>query len=411
MPQFEYLVKDTQGNDQTGVEEAVDTNAMVEFLRKQGYLIVRINEVSPRKFFSISIKKGAPSIGGKRGRIGIDDLVIFSRQLSTLVGAGVPLLESLQVLTEQTEKINFRTVIRGLHDEVRGGKSFSEALEKHPRVFSYLFIHMVRAGESSGHLEEILDRLATYLEKTSALHKKIRSALTYPAVVASMALLITTGMLTFVIPKFAEIFSSLNAPLPMPTLIIISISNFLKAYFLLLVLALVVFFFLFNKWKKTKSGRLVWDAAKLRIPVFGALFLKVAVSKFTRTFATLVKSGVPILSSLEIVAFTVGNSQLERLILSLRASVTKGEGLSVPLSKSTFLPPMVVRMIAVGEETGELEKMLVKIADFYDAQVDSTVAALTSLIEPLVIAFLGVVIGGIVVSMFLPIFTLTQVIH
>jgi len=409
MPQFEYLVKDAKGHDQTGVEEARDTEALVENLRRQGYLIVRIHEVGERKIFSRGTgKSGIRAMGG---RIKIDDLVVFSRQLSTLVGAGIPLLESLAILVDQTEKAQFKKIIRLLHDDVRNGKSFSEALEKHAKVFSLLFIHMVRAGESSGNLEEILDRLANYLEKTSALQKKIRSALTYPAVVSAMALIITTGMLTFVIPKFAEIFYSINAPLPTPTLILIAVSNFIKANFFFICGGSAVLSFVFDRWRRTKSGRFVWDSLKLKFIIFGPLFLKVAVSKFCRTLATLVKSGVPILSSLEIVGHTSGNARLEQLILGLRTSVTKGEGLAGPLSKSPVLPPMVVRMIAVGEETGELEKMLIKIADFYDAQVDSLVSSLTSLIEPLVIAFLGIVIGGIVVSMFLPILTLTQAIH
>ncbi len=406
MPQYQYLVKDSQGHDQTGLQEATDPNTLVESLRRQGYLIIRINEIRHRKFFSLSFKQEGPRAKG--GRIKIDDLVVFSRQLATLVGAGVPLLESLGVLKEQTEKTQFKNVIQSLHDEVRGGKSFSEGLEKHSKVFSFLFIHMVRAGETSGHLEEILDRLATYLEKTSALQKKIRSAMMYPAAVATMALLITTGMMIFVIPKFAEIYYSINAPLPTPTRIIIVASNLIKDYFLILLALAGLGAFIFHKWKRTKSGRLIWDSLKLKFPIFGPLFLKVAVSKFSRTFATLVKSGVPILSSLDIVAYTMDNALLERIILGLRASVMKGEGISGPLAKTPLLPPMVVRMIAVGEETGELEKMLGKIADFYDAQVESTVAALTSLIEPLVIAFLGVVIGGIVISMFLPILTLTQ---
>ncbi len=412
MPQFEYLVKDAQGNDQKGTEEAQDTGALVENLRRQGYLIIRINEIQKKRLFGLAKgKEGGVGKQGAGGRVRIDDLVIFSRQLSTLVGAGIPLLEGLAILVDQTEKAALKKIIRELHEQVRAGKSFSEALEKHSKVFTFLFIHMVRAGETSGHLEEILDRLATYLEKTSALQKKIRSALTYPAVVSAMALIITTGMMTFVIPKFAEIFRSVNAPLPTPTLVLITVSNFMRANLLLIFSVIVILCFLFHRWKKTKSGGLIWDSLKLKFPVFGPLFLKVAVSKFCRTLATLVKSGVPILSSLEIVAYTSGNSQLERLILGIRVSVTKGEGLSRPLSESSLLPPMVVRMIGVGEETGELEKMLTKIADFYDTQVDSTVSALTSLIEPLVIAFLGIVIGGIVISMFLPILTLSQAIH
>ncbi len=409
MPQYEYFVKDQQGHDQSGVEEAQDTGMLIENLRKHGYLIIRINELKQKSLFSI--QKGKAVSRGKAGSVKIDDLVIFARQLSTLVGAGIPLLEGIEILVDQTEKAAFKTVIRKLYEEVRAGKSFSEALEKHPKIFSFLFVHMVRAGETSGHLEEILDRLATYLEKTSALQKKIRSALTYPAVVTAMAMIITTGMMTFIIPKFAEIFRTVNAPLPLPTIILINVSNYVKDNLLFMSFLGAGFFVAFHFWKKTKSGRLIWDSLKLNFPVFGPLFLKVAVSKFCRTLATLVKSGVPILSSLEIVAYTSGNAQLEKLILGIRNSVTKGEGISGPLGQSTILPHMVVRMIAVGEETGELEKMLTKIADFYDTQVDSTVSALTSLIEPLVIAFLGIVIGGIVVSMFLPILTLTQAIH
>ncbi len=408
MAQFEYLVKDSEGHDQTGVEEAPDSSSVVQSLRRKGFLIVRINELKQKKLFSFSTKQ---SLREKGGRVKIDDLVIFSRQMATLIGAGVPLLQSLEALIEQTEKARFKAILRYVKDQVQGGKSFSESLQKYSDVFSPLFIHMVQAGETSGHLEEILDRLANYLEKTSALQNKIRGALTYPAVVSGMALIITTAMLTFVIPKFAEIFQSVNAKLPMPTLLLISVSNFMRLNILWISIGAVLVVILFRQWKKTKSGSFVWDALKLKFPVFGPLFMKVGVSKFTRTLATLLKSGVPILSSLEIVAHTSGNSRLEKLLLSLRASVTKGEGLAGTLSQSPLLPPMVVRMIAIGEETGELEQMLVKVSDFYDTQVDTAVDSLTSLIEPFVIAFLGIVIGGIVFAMFLPILTLTQAIH
>ncbi len=408
MPQFEYLVKDQEGRDQRGVEEAPDTGTLVQSLRKQGFLIVRINEIKEKKIFSLTVGGGGAGQKEKGGKVKIDDLVIFSRQMATLVGAGVPLLQCLEVLVEQTEKAKLKNVLRNVHEQVQSGKSLSEALEKHSKVFPFLFIHMVRAGESSGHLEEILDRLAVYLEKTAALQKKIQAALTYPAVVSAMAVIITVGMMTFVVPKFGEIFTSLNAPLPGPTLFLIGVSNFMRQNFILLAIVFTLLGFGFFQWKRTKKGQRAWDGAKLKMPVFGELFLKVAVSKFSRTLATLVKSGVPILSSLEIVAHTSGNVLIAELILGLRAAVTKGESLAGPLSKSPLLPPMVVRMIAVGEETGELEKMLIKIADFYDAQVDTAVASLTSIIEPIVIAFLGVVIGGIVISMFLPILTLTQ---
>lgn len=410
MPQFEYLVKDGEGHDRKGVEEAPNPDALVQSLRRQGYLIIRINRMKePMRLFSIEI--GRTKQEGKSGRIKIDDLVIFSRQLATLIGAGVPLVQSLEVLVEQTEKAKLRIVIQDLQKEVQGGKSLSEALERQSKIFSYLFIHMVRAGESSGHLEEILDRLSGYLEKTSTLRRKVGSALSYPAFVCSMAVIIVGGILTFIIPKFAEIYTSINAQLPMPTLILMSLSDFLKNNLLYIAGALVLLFVLFNRWKNTKGGAYSWDAFKLRLKLFGPLFTKVAVSKFCRTFSMLIKSGVPMLTSLEIVARTSGNCVLEREILNLKEAVTKGEGLSASLQQSKVLPPMVTRMIAVGEETGELENMLTKAADFYDTQVDSAVSTLTSLIEPLMIVFLAVVIGAIVVAMFLPVFNLTQAIH
>jgi len=408
MAQFEYFVKDTEGHDQTGVEEAPDANSVVQSLRKKGYLIVRISELAEKKFFGGGGKKKS---GLRGGSVKIDDLVIFARQLATLIGAGVPLLQSLETLVEQTERTKLRETVRGLKEDVQGGKSLSEAIEKHPLIFSNLFVHMIRAGETSGHLEEILDRAATYMEKTSILQKKIKAALTYPAVVSVMAFGITTAMLIFVIPKFAEIFQSLNATLPTPTRVLIDVSAFVRANFLMIFLLLIGLFILFRQWAATKRGRFIWDSVKLKMPIFGNLFLKVSISKFARTFSTLIKSGVPILSSLEIVAHTSGNSLLEELILGTRIAVSKGEGLSGPLSESPLLPPMVVQMMAVGEETGELEKMLVKIADFYDSQVDSAVSSLTSLIEPMVIAFLGVVVGGIVFAIYLPILNLTQAIH
>lgn len=409
MPEFEYYVKDSEGQDRTGQEEAADTQALVGSLQKKGFLVVRIKEVKQKKPFFFDPGVSVPS--GKRGRIKIEDLIIFSRQLATLVGAGIPLLQGLEILIDQSEKAELKTVTRALHEDVKNGRSLSESLEKHSRAFPLLFTHMVRAGESSGHLEEILDRLAGYLEKTSALQKKIRSAVMYPEVVSVMALLITVGMMTFVIPKFAEIFYSINAPLPTPTRLLIVVSNFLRANIFYLSGGLVAAFVSLKRWGRTKSGKVFFDTLKLRMPIFGKLFLKSAITKFCRTLATLTKSGVPILSSLEIVAHTSGNVLLENLILSLRTSVMKGEGLSRLLSESPLMPPMVVKMIAVGEETGELETMLVKIADFYDAEVDTAVSGLTSLIEPLVIAFLGIVIGGIVMAMFLPILTLTQAIH
>ncbi len=406
MPPFEYQVKSKSGKNQTGVQEGPDVNAVVASLRSQGFMILRIKEVRKAKWFTLTVKK----TGGKSGKVSLDDLVVFSRQMTTLVGAGIPLIQALDILAEQVDREEFRVVLREMHQQVQSGKSFSDALEKHPKVFSVLFINMVRAGESSGSLEEILERVATYLEQTSALQKKVKSAMMYPVAVTCIAFLITFAMMAFVIPKFATIFEDLRAPLPAPTKILIGMSHFLAGNWVLTLGILGAGIFLMGQLLKTPPGRMVWDSYKLRLPVFGPIFLKCAVSKFSRTLSTLVKSGVPILSSLEIVSKTSANKRLEFIIHSLVESVKKGESISGPLGKSSVFPNMVVRMIAIGEETGELEEMLTKIADFYDTEVNTAVDGLTSLIEPLIIAFLGVVIGGIVVAMFLPILTLSSAI-
>lgn len=409
MPTFEYQVKSKDGKDQIGLQEAADVATLVSNLRGQGFMVIKINEVKKGKILTAS-KGPAKKNVGKSGNVILDDLVVFSRQMATLVGAGIPLIQALDILASQVDKEKFRLILRDMHQQVQGGKSFSDAMEKHYKVFSALFINMVRAGETSGSLEEILDRVATYLEKTSALQKKVKSALMYPSAVTGLAFIITYGMMAFVIPKFAEIFEGLQAELPAMTQILIDVSHFLQAQWVLTIGSMVALFFLIRQVLRTPTGRLAWDSYKLRLPVFGPLFLKVAVSKFARTLATLVKSGVPILSSLDIVSKTSGNRRLEIIIKTLMDSVKKGESIAGPLAKADVFPAMVVRMIAIGEETGELEEMLTKIADFYDAEVDAAVDGLTSLIEPLIIAFLGIVIGGIVVAMFLPILTLSSAI-
>ncbi len=403
MPQFEYVVKDKEGKNLNGKREAADVNNVVAALRQEGFLIIRVNEIKAKSSFSKQIFTARHG-----GRVKIDDIVVFSRQLATMVEAGVPLVQSLAILTEQAENASLQKAVINLKDEVESGKSLSEALEKHKRIFSELFISMVKAGESSGRLEEILDRLSTYIEKTNALQKKIKSALVYPAVVSSMAMLITFGMMTWVIPQFAGIFVSLNAPLPTPTKILIAISDALRHNLILIVGCVIGTIFAFLRYIKSKKGRFWFDGLKLKLPIFGPLFMKVAISKFSRTLSTLVKSGVPILAALEIVGKTSGNVRIEKIILEVRTSIKEGESISAPLMKKKIFPPMVVRMIAVGEETGELDKMLGKISDFYDVQVENAVNGLTSMIEPLVIAFLGIVIGSIVIAMFLPILTLTN---
>jgi len=400
---FKYVAKSADGKNVTGTLEAADRNALVNKLREKDLIIISVTkteEVSKaeRRFLT-------------RKRIKIDDIVIFTRQLATMVDAGIPLVGALDILGEQIEKKVFSNVILCIRDDVETGSSLSEALSKHPSAFSPLFVNMVKAGESSGMLDEILDRLANYLEKTSNLQKKVQAALLYPCVVAIMAVIITAVLLLKVIPEFKKIFAGFGAALPKPTLILIGISDFLNKYFPFSIAALVIIGFLFSRYIRTEKGRTRFDTFKLRLPIFGILLKKVAVSKFSRTLSTLVRSGVPILNSLEIVGKTAGNKLIERAVEKVYSSIKEGENISEPLSKSGVFPPMVVRMVSVGEQTGQLEKMLSKIADFYDAQVDAAVSGLTSIIEPLIIAFLGLVIGTIVICMFLPIFKISTIVN
>ncbi len=411
MASFEYWVKDKAGKDLKGVQDAKDAQELVRQLKTKGYLVVRVEEVKKKNPSMLSVQKAsATGKPGKSGRIKLDDLVIFSRQMATLVAAGIPLIQALDILADQMEKEKFRQTLRQMHSDVQTGKSFSEAMQVHPKVFSALFIHMVRAGEMSGKLQEILDRVAHYFEKSSALQKKVKAAVMYPMAVSIMAFGITFFMLAFVIPQFATIFQGLGAELPAPTRILIAVSNYLAAHWWWILAVLGGSIFVFRKFISTPVGRLPWDTFTLRMPIFGPIILKVAVSKFARTLSTLVRSGVAILAALEIVSKTSGNARIEKVITDLMVSVTRGESLSSPLERSGVFPSMVVRMIAIGEQTGELEAMLTKIADFYDTQVDTAVSGLTSLIEPLIVGFLGIVIGGIVIALFLPILTLTQAI-
>ena len=399
MATFKYVAKEQDGKTVSGVMELNDRSGVIDALRKKDLIIVSVSEALPTFNFAFKTKK----------RVKLDDLVVFSRQLATMVEAGIPLVGALDILGEQMENNTFHDIVMKLRNDVESGSSLSEALAKHKAVFSTLCVNMVKAGESSGMLDEILDRLAAYLEKTSALQKKVQSALMYPAIVSAMALGITLLLLLKVIPVFKNIFTGFGAELPTPTLILIGISDFLQKYFLLAVAIVGGLAFLFTRYIKTRDGQLKFDAALLNMPIFGILFKKVAISKFTRTLSTLIRSGVPILASLEIVGKTAGNKAVELAVENVRTNVRDGENVAEPLAKSKIFPPMVVRMVAVGEQSGQLEKMLSKIADFYDEQVDAAVSGLTSLIEPLIIAFLGVVIGSIVICMFLPIFKLTAV--
>ena len=400
MNTYQYIAKEKNGHTVSGVLEGDSELEVADILHKKELIVVSI-EQSKKK----SIKAKA-----KDKKIKSDDLVIFSRQLATMIDAGIPLVHSLGILGEQIENNNLRDVVITVRQDIEAGMGFCDSLAKHPKVFSELFINMVKAGEASGMLDEVLDRLATYLEKSAALSRKIRSSLAYPVVVVTMAILITAVLLLKVVPTFKGIFEILGGKLPLPTRILIGISDLLRHYFLPLVALLIALSFLFKRYINTAKGRYKFDLNKLKAPVLGPLFRKLAVAKFSRTFSTLVRSGVSILNALEIVSRTSGNKVVEEAVLNCLKSVRDGEPIAKPLSKSKVFPPMVCRMISVGEQTGQLEKMLSKIADFYDEQVDAATSALTSMIEPLVIAFLGIVIGGIVISLFLPIFKITELI-
>lgn len=402
MPAFKYLAKDKDGKNVSGSSEAVDMRALVESLRKRELTIVHIEEGKEKT------KKTAG--GGGREKVKLDDLVIFSRQLATMVDAGIPLVGALDALQDQMENKGFKTVVKRIRDNVEGGSSLSEALSKQPNAFSPFFINMVKAGESSGNLDEILERVAVYMEKTSALIRKVKSSLVYPAVVVFMAIAITTFLLIKVVPTFENIFASIGAKLPLPTLILISISKLVRHWLPLLIVILVVSSIILARIMRTDKGRLIFDTLLLKLPVLGPLFKKIAIARFARTLSTLQKSGVSILTALEIVGKTSGNKVIEAAVFHTKSSIKEGQSIAKPLTESGVFPPMVTRMISVGEQTGKLEEMLSKVAEFYESEVDAMVSGLTSLIEPLIIAFLGIVVGGIVVAMFLPIVKLVEIV-
>jgi type IV pilus assembly protein PilC len=400
MNTYQYTAKDKNSHTLIGILDAASEAEVTEALHKKDLVVVSIEQT----------KKKTVNVPGKTKKVKLDDLLVFSRQLATMIDAGIPLVHSLGILGEQVENNNLKTVVMLVRQDIEAGASFCDALAKHPKVFSELFINMTKAGEASGMLDEVLDRLASYLEKTAALTRKIRSSLVYPAVVIVMSILITAVLLLKVVPTFKGIFEILGGRLPLPTLILIGVSDFLRKYFPLTIILLIAFSLLFKRYINTEKGRYKFDLIKLRMPVLGSIFRKMAVAKFSRTFSTLVKSGVAVLNALDIVSKTSGNKVIEEAVMGCSRAVRDGETIARPLSKSGVFPPMVCRMISVGEQTGKLELMLTKIADFYEDQVDAAAQGLTSLIEPLVIAFLGIVIGGIVISLFLPIFKITELI-
>ena len=351
------------------------------------------------------------SIPGFGETVKTKDVVIFTRQLGTMIDAGLPIVQCLDILGSQTENKKFRGIIRQLKDDVESGSTFTEALRKHGKIFDDLFVNMISAGEIGGILDTILARLSVYMEKSMKLKAKIKGAMIYPVTIITVAGGVTCVLLIWVIPVFAELFSSFGQELPAPTQFVINLSNFTIAYFHLIAMVGIAIFVGLRYAYKTENGRLMMDRAILEAPVFGDLIRKSSIARFSRTLSTLISSGVPILDALLITAKTAGNKVVERAVLATRLSISEGNTISEPLTQSKVFPPMVCQMIAVGESTGALDAMLQKIAEFYEDEVDNMVANLTTLMEPLVILVLGIIIGGLVISMYLPIFKLGSVIQ
>lgn len=399
MPYFTYVARNPQGKLVTGRTEAATQAMVVKILKDQGLTPTQIDAgagiISEQQSKSRKQKL-------RRGGTKIEDLVLISRQLATMIRAGLPLIEVLNILGEQVDKLILRNVLRQVEKDVQGGSSFYEALARHPKVFSQFFLSMVKAGEASGMLDTILDQVATYLEKSASIRRKVKSAIMYPAAVSLFAGLIMILIMWKVVPVFEDIFRDLGQQLPLPTRIVIAISRFIRDQWYIGIIGVVGSYFLFYQWSRTKSGRVQIDTLKLKVPVFGPLMLKVSIAKFSRSLGTLMRAGVNILGALEIVAKTAGNVVIEEAVLKTKLSIQGGESITKPLVEAGVFPPMVTRMIEVGERTGALESMLHKVAEYYEDQVDAAVAGLTSLIEPLLIVFLGGMIGTIVIAMFMP---------
>lgn len=401
MPTFAYVVKDKAGKTHSGSLAAKSRSALVEQLWKQEFVVLSIEERAEASSFLM--KMGQPKVKAEH-------LVVFTRQLATMVESGIPIAQSIEVLAEQMDNKTFAQTLTKVRDDIEAGASLSEAIGRHPRIFSEFFTNMLRAGESSGRLDEILERVAGYLEKISILQRKVQGSLFYPAFVSVMAVAITTFLIVVIVPKFKEIFAALGGELPLPTRILLGFSEFMGRNLAVEVAGLVGIVMALKVLLATPHGRFWFDGFVLKVPLIGKLLRKVVIARFARTLATLVKSGVPILGSLDIVAKTAGNKVVEKAVRAARASIKEGANIADPLAFSKVFPPMVTRMISVGEKTGQLEKMLTKISDFYENEVDAAVAGLTSLIEPLVIGVLGIIIGGIVIALFLPVFKLSTLV-
>jgi len=401
---YAYKVRDRAGKVVEGELEADNAQLVVSKLRSMGYVPIEVAQTSG-KTLQRDLK-----IPGFSDRVKLKDVAVFSRQFATMINAGLSLLRALYILAEQTENKALAEIANQVRIDVEKGASLSQALAKHPKAFNRLYISMVKAGEIGGVLDSVLLRLADTIEKQVELRRKVKSAMTYPTVVAILVLTIVTAMLLFVIPMFQNIYKELGGTLPVPTQVLINISAFCRQFWYIIFFGEIGAAWGFRRWINSEEGRKRWDAIKLRVPIFGKLVRKTALARFSRTLSALVRSGVPILESLEIVADTSGNHVVAEAVRDTQGAVKRGDPLSKNLENHEVFPPMVVQMMAVGEETGALDDMLDKIADFYDQEVEATVDALTSLIEPLLIVVMGVCVGGMIISLYLPMFNIIKLI-
>jgi type IV pilus assembly protein PilC len=401
MAVFVWEAETKRGEVKKGEMDAADETVVRGLLRRQGLKSINVKK-KPK-----DVLEYLPFL---KQKVKEKDIVVFARIFATMINAGLPLIQCLDLLSQQEQNKTFAKIITTVKEDIEGGSTLHDALKKHPRVFDELFVNLVAAGESGGILDVILNRLSNYMEKAMKLKSRVKSAMTYPAIVLVVAVAVVALLLVYVIPVFKKLFESMGGQLPGPTQFLIDVSEFTQSYFLFMIGFLAVFVYLFRRYYRTEKGRRTVDALVLKAPVFGPLIKKVAVAKFTRTLSTMLGSGVPILEGLSIVSKTAGNVIIESAIMKTRQSISEGRTIAEPLAETDIFPAMVVQMIAVGEATGALDAMLEKIADFYDDEVDTAVGALTTMLEPFMMVFLGVVVGGMIICMYLPIFKMAAVV-
>jgi type IV pilus assembly protein PilC len=398
MPKYSWQARTKSGTEQKGVMDAPNVAVVEAQLKRVGLVGITVKEAAKE----IEIK--IPGFGAKK--VETKDLVVFTRQFATMIDAGLPLVQCLDILASQQQNKTFQSALFKVKESVESGSTFADALGKHPTIFDQLYVNLVAAGEVGGILDTILNRLSAYIEKSMKLKKQVKGAMVYPITIMSIAVIVVGVILIFVIPTFAAMFADFGGELPAPTKFVIGLSDFLLKYIFVMIGAFMGGVFLFKKWYATPKGKKIVDTAALKAPVVGPLIRKVAVARFTRTLGTMVSSGVPIMDGLDIVARTAGNKVVEEAVYKVRQGISEGKTMAEPLAASGVFPPMVVQMISVGEATGAMDAMLNKIADFYDDEVDDAVGALTAMMEPMLMVFLGTAVGGLVVAMYLPIFKL-----